>query len=86
LEIHTSPGRSPASRFSTVAKQRLEEPEKAVLADLLEFIKVHDPDVILFSMQTHGSGWVYSQKGKKVRPESKHKPQWQVQSDCILNL
>ena len=29
-------------------KQRFEGPEKAVLADLLEFIKVHDPDVILF--------------------------------------
>ncbi|VVB62440.1 Uncharacterised protein [uncultured archaeon] len=30
-------------------KQRFEGPEKVVLADLLEFIKVHDPDVILFS-------------------------------------
>ena len=29
-------------------KQRFEGPEKVVLADLLEFIKVHDPDVILF--------------------------------------
>jgi DNA polymerase I len=28
-------------------KQRFEGPEKVVLADLLEFIKVHDPDVIL---------------------------------------
>jgi len=29
-------------------KQRFEGPEKVVLTDLLEFIKVHDPDVILF--------------------------------------
>ena len=29
-------------------KQRFEGQEKVVLADLLEFIKVHDPDVILF--------------------------------------
>jgi DNA polymerase I len=29
-------------------KQRFEGPEKVVLDDLLEFIKVHDPDVILF--------------------------------------
>ena len=29
-------------------EQRFEGPEKVVLADLLEFIKVHDPDVILF--------------------------------------
>ena len=29
-------------------KQRFEGPEKVVLADLLEFIKVRDPDVILF--------------------------------------
>jgi DNA polymerase I len=28
-------------------KRRFEGPEKVVLADLLEFIKVHDPDVIL---------------------------------------
>jgi hypothetical protein len=28
--------------------KRFEGPEKAVLADLLEFIKVHDPGVILF--------------------------------------
>ena len=28
-------------------KQRFEWPEKVVLADLLEFIKVHNPDVIL---------------------------------------
>ena len=29
-------------------KQRFEGREKVVLADLLEFIKAHDPDVILF--------------------------------------
>ena len=29
-------------------KRRFEGPEKVVLSDLLEFIKVHDPDVILF--------------------------------------
>ena len=29
-------------------KQRFEGPEKVVLTDLMEFIKVHDPDVILF--------------------------------------
>ena len=29
-------------------KQKFEGPEKAVLTDLMEFIKVHDPDVILF--------------------------------------
>jgi len=29
-------------------KQRFEGPEKVVLADLFEFIKIHDPDVILF--------------------------------------
>ncbi len=29
-------------------KQKFEGPEKVVLTDLLEFIKVHDPDVILF--------------------------------------
>lgn len=29
-------------------KRRFEGPEKAVLSDLLEFVKVHDPDVILF--------------------------------------
>jgi len=29
-------------------KQRFEGPEKVVLTDLLEFIGVHDPDVILF--------------------------------------
>ena len=29
-------------------KRKFEGPEKVVLADLLEFIKVHDPDVILF--------------------------------------
>jgi hypothetical protein len=29
-------------------KQMFEEPENVVLADLLEFIEVHDPDVILF--------------------------------------
>jgi DNA polymerase, archaea type len=36
-------------------KQRFEGPEKVVLADLLEFIKVHDPDVILFP---YGDTWV----------------------------
>jgi DNA polymerase, archaea type len=29
-------------------KKRFEGPEKIVLADLMEFIKVHDPDMILF--------------------------------------
>ncbi len=29
-------------------KQRFDGPEKVVLTDLMEFIKVHDPDVILF--------------------------------------
>jgi DNA polymerase I len=36
-------------------KQRFEGPEKVVLADLLQFIKVHDPDIILFP---YANTWV----------------------------
>jgi DNA polymerase I len=35
-------------QFLNERKQRFEGPEKVVLTDLMEFIKVHDPDVILF--------------------------------------
>jgi DNA polymerase I len=46
-------GRPPEPRLNLAQvlnerKQRFEGSEKVVLADLLEFIKVHDPDVILF--------------------------------------
>jgi len=37
-----------AKILNGVNKRRFEGPEKVVLADLLEFIKVHDPEVILF--------------------------------------
>jgi DNA polymerase elongation subunit (family B) len=37
------------------ANKRFEGSEKVVLADLLEFIKVHDHDVILFS---YADTWV----------------------------
>jgi DNA polymerase I len=35
-------------------KRRFEGSEKVILSDLMEFIKVHDPDVSSFLMQTHG--------------------------------
>jgi hypothetical protein len=50
-------------------KQRFEGPENVVLSDLLEFIKVHDPDVILFP---YADTWVldYTKKAKKDLPEA----------------
>jgi DNA polymerase elongation subunit (family B) len=46
-------------------KQRFEGPEKIVLADLLKFIKVHDPDVILFP---YADTWVpiIAKKAKRL--------------------
>jgi hypothetical protein len=65
-------------------KKRFLEPEKIVLADLLEFIKVHDPDVISFPYANMWFQASYSQKDKKARPEAYPKPPGQVQADGRL--
>jgi hypothetical protein len=43
------PGEISCVQVLNERKQRFEGPEKVALADLLEFVKVHNPDVILFS-------------------------------------
>ena len=52
-------------------KQRFEGSEKVVLSDLLEFIKVHDPDVILFPYADTGSPLLSRRReGRGLNPYS----------------
>jgi len=52
-------------------KQRFEGPDKVVLTDLLEFIKVHDPDVILFpNADTRVPLIVKKARGSALSPQS----------------
>jgi DNA polymerase I len=66
-------------------KQRFERPERAVLAALLEFIKVNDIDVILFPYADY-LGSPHIQEGKTLRPEAHVQPHRLVQADGLQVL